>query len=149
MRALDRNKQPVYYRLYAGKTAAVDANGNRTGEYTLNYGNVAKVYGNVSAARGSADVAQFGIDLAYSRTLVLGDTATPISEDTPIWVGYGEVAAYGTGVSYSAGDVTVKDGKLQRYNGSTWDEEPYNYRVARVAKSINFTMIALREVDCR
>ena len=146
MRALDRNKQPFYYRLYTGKTDVVDTNGFKTGEKILTYGNATLEWGNVSAARGDVGIEQFGIDLSYSRTIVLGNTATPIAEDTTLWVGYGQVAAYGAGVSYSAGALAIKDGKIQRYDGTSWHDEPYNYRVSRVAKSLNSTTIAIREV---
>lgn len=146
MRTLDRNKRPFYYALYAGKTPYRDANGNRTGEKDIAYEPIRKGYGNISAARGSAGIAQFGIDLSYSRTIVLCGTRTSIAEDTTLWIGYGEVAEYGATVSYSAGDLALKDGTMKKYNGETWDSVPYNYRVVRVAKSLNFTMIAIREV---
>lgn len=147
MVALKRNAQPVYYRTFAGKTDVRDTNGNRTGEKQITYNAVACIYGNVSASRGTAEIEQFGIDLAYSKTVVFGLPVTAIDESTTLWIGYGRVAEYGTGVSYSAGDVAIKDGAIQRYDGTAWHIEPHNYRVARVAHSLNHTTLAIREVN--
>lgn len=117
MRELKRNRQKVYYALYAGVQEMTDSFGNYTGEYAPSYSDPVKVLMNVSAARGSADTEQFGIDTPYSKTLVTTDMNCPISEDTALWIGK-----------------SPADGE-------------HNYVVTRVAKSINSITIAVKEVD--
>ena len=60
MRCMVRNKTTFYYALYIGETEIVDEYGNRTGEFSLTYGNPMRVSGNVSAAQGEMQNRQFG-----------------------------------------------------------------------------------------
>ena len=119
MMCLAQNKQPLFYALYQDKTQIVDSNGNKTGQWNTSYSSPVEVWMNISAARGTADVEQFGINDSYTRTLVTDNVNCPISTDSVLWIG----------------------------NDPTSD--PYNYRVVRVAKSLNSSTYAIEEVSAK
>jgi len=120
MRALERNKQTIYYANYTGRSTITDSNGLKTGEYELTYSNPVKAKVNVSASRGQAEIDLFGTDLNYTNTIVT-DKDLGIDENSIIWVG------------------------KEAYQGSVIT--PHNYIVASVAKSLNFFVYAIRKVD--
>ena len=120
MRSLARNKQKIYYALYASKTEVVDEYGNKTGEYSVTYSTPVEYHINVSAARGTADVEQFGINANYTKTMVTNDMSCPITESSVLWVGKEAVV-----------DTVI---------------QPHNYVVVSVARSINSITYAIREV---
>ena len=62
MKALERNKQKIYYANYLGKTPITDEDGLLTGESELTYTDPVSVKVNVSAARGEAYIDMFGTD---------------------------------------------------------------------------------------
>ena len=124
MRALERNKQTIYYANYTGRSEITDENGLYTGETTALYTNPVEVKVNVSASRGQAEIDLFGTDLNYTNTIV-SDTDLGIDENSVLWVGKN---AY---ISTSATSVIT----------------PYNYIVASVAKSLNSVVYAIRKVD--
>lgn len=86
MRELKRNRRTIYYALYTGVQEVVDAYGNYTGEYAPSYATPVAMQCNVSAAKGSAEENQFGIDEAYTKTIVTTDMTCPIDVDTILWV---------------------------------------------------------------
>ena len=120
MTSLDLNKQKIWYSLYSGVTDIYDTNGDKTGEKEKVYYNPVPARMNVSAARGSAEVEAFGISEDYDRIITTSNVNCPIAEDTILWIG-----------------VTP---------GSTASSIPYNYRVVKVAKSINSVLYAVKEV---
>lgn len=120
MRALRRNKQLIFYCLYAGKVPVVDADGNETGEQEITYGVPVEMYCNVSPATGTNDVEQFGNDLDYDKVIVTDDIDCPIDETSVLVVD----------------DVPVYE------NGTV----NYDYIVRRVAKSLNSVSIAISKV---
>ena len=122
MMCLAQNKQKFYYAVYSGMSDTVDSNGNYTGAKTKTYGSPVEMWANISAARGDATVEQFGVDDNYSRTIVTDDLSCPIDTDSKLWIG--------TPAVDSGGNV------LQ-----------HNYRVVRVAKSLNSITYAIREVN--
>lgn len=120
MRTLNRNKQPLYYALYKGKTEYVDEYGNKTGEYIPQYETPVKVYMNISPARGNIALEQFGINTQYTHILVTDIMDCPISKDTVLWI------------------------------GKTPDNErtiPHNFVVKEIAKSLNSISYAISEVE--
>ena len=119
MLCLNRNKQAVWYSLYKGVTDVTDSNGYKTGEKTKTYDSPVKIMVNISASRGSAITEGFGVNEDYDRTIVTNDMTCPISETTRLWVD---------------ADPT----------GNTPD--PYDYKVVRVAKSLNSITIAISKV---
>lgn len=124
MRALERNKQTIYYANYSGRSEITDENGLYTGETTALYTNPVAVKVNVSASRGQAEIDLFGTDLNYTNTIV-SDTDLGIDENSVLWV---DKNAY---ISTSTTSVIT----------------PYNYIVASVAKSLNSVVYAIRKVD--
>ena len=111
------NKRPLWYALYQGKTQIEDEHGNKTGQWNTSYSSPVAVEMNISAAKGSSDVEQFGINENYSRTIVTDDMSCPINTDSVIWI------------------------------DADPDTDPYNYRVVRVAKSLNTIVYAIQEVS--
>lgn len=87
MKSLSRNKQAIYYALYAGKTEEYDENGDFTGEYTTSYSSPVELLINVSPARGSADVDIFGINESYTKTMLTSDMNCPIDITSRLWIG--------------------------------------------------------------
>lgn len=87
MKALARNKRPVWYALYTGKTAVTDEDGNKTGEYALTYSTPVSKPMNVSGERKYVSVEPFGIEADYECVLLTDDINCPIDETSAIWIG--------------------------------------------------------------
>lgn len=121
MRALKRNKRPVWYCLYQGETELTDSDGNYTGETGVTYAAPVQVLANVSPATGQSNLEMFGNLTDYDRVIVSDDTTLPIDENTVLFI-----------------DSTPTTGA---------GEYGYDYIVRRVAKSINSIAIAVRKVD--
>ncbi len=115
MRCLRRNKIPIYYAKYLGKTALQDAAGNYTGDYEETYTTPEELMANVSIANGETTIDEYGNNEAYSKTIVLSDPDFPIDEETVFWI-----------------DRTPTQGN-------------YDYRVKRVAKSLNSLRVWLEK----
>ena len=121
MRALERNKQNIYFANYTGRSVITDDDGLETGEYELTYTQPTSVKVNVSASRGEASLDLFGTDLNYSNTIV-SDKDLGIDENSILWVGK---------EAYASASVIT----------------PHNYKVVSVAKSFNSIVYAIRKVD--
>ena len=121
MRALERNKQNIYFANYTGRSVITDENGLETGEYELTYTTPTSAKVNVSASRGEASLDLFGTDLNYSNTIVT-DKDLGIDENSILWVGK---------EAYASASVIT----------------PHNYKVVSVAKSLNSVVYAIRKVD--
>ena len=119
MKALRRNKQKIYYANRIGSSELTDEFGDGTGEMLPEYTEAKPIYCNVSASRGIADSEIFGINLDYTKTLTFGTSNVPITEESVLWIGKKPDAEW-----------TVK----------------YNYVVKAIAQSLNFTVIAVKEV---
>ncbi len=119
-----RNKTTFYYALYIGETEIVDEYGNRTGEFSLTYGNPMRVSGNVSAAQGEMQNRQFGESERYDKVIVLDDRNAPIDEHSILWVD-----------------------TLPHLNDDGSTDTPHDYIVRRIAKSLNGVSIAIGKVD--
>lgn len=116
MRALERNKQPIYYALFEGKTPIVDEYGNSTGEYRISYGAPIPYRLNVSAARGEYETRLFGEMEDYDKVLVTDDLSLPIVETSVLWI------------------------------DTLDTEKPHDYVVKKVARSLNSISIAVSKV---
>lgn len=92
--------------------------GNFTGEYAPEYSEPVRALMNVSAAKGAADIEVFGMDTPYTHLLVTDDMDTPFDTESIFWMG-----------------------------NSPETGAPHNFRVQRVARSLNHVTIALSEVD--
>lgn len=92
--------------------------GNFTGEYAPEYSEPVRALMNVSAAKGAADIEVFGMDTPYTHLLVTDDMDTPFDTESIFWI-----------------------------EDSPETGAPHNFRVQRVARSLNHVTIALSEVD--
>nr|DAG07854.1 MAG TPA: hypothetical protein [Caudoviricetes sp.] len=79
---------------------------------------------NVSAARGSLDDEHFGINADYDRTITSCDRNLGIDEASVLWI-------------EKAPEIAP--------DGST--DTPWDYVVAKIARSINSTTIAIKKVS--
>ena len=86
MRALERNKQTIYFANFTNKTKIYDSNGLYTGQFEITYSEPKKAKVNISASRGEAYVELFGTDLNYTNTIVT-DKDLGIDENSIIWIG--------------------------------------------------------------
>lgn len=122
MKAMERNKSTFYYLLYDGKEPVRDAQGLETGEEKVKYKAAVSMRANVSAASGTAQVEQFGNLVSYDKVIVTEDLSCPMDENTVLFID-----------------------KAPEY-----DEEGsplYDYRVKRVATSINSISYAVEKVS--
>ncbi len=116
MRALVRNKVPFYYALYEGSTEIM-RNGLHTGEYGNSYSTPTLTYGNISAGTGNSDSELYGLSPSdYDKVIVMDEVAIPLTESSILWVD----------------------------NLDT--DEPYDYIVKRIARSLNSVSIAIKKV---
>ena len=117
MRTVKRNKRPVAYAFYQGVTELTDADGNLTGEYSVQYTAPVKALMNVSGGRGQADIALFGLTQTFGRTATTEDLDVPWNTETVMWI------------------------------ETDPDTEPFDYRVVAVSRTINQVVLALSEVE--
>lgn len=123
MRDLRRNERTFWYANYTGDEEILSG-GKRTGQRSVKYGNPVKASANISAARGSLDDEHFGINADYDRTITTCDGSIAISDSSVLWI----EKAPGIGA-----------------DGAT--STPWDYVVAKIAKSINGTTIAVKKVS--
>ena len=117
MRVVQRDKRTVWYAFYDGVTEIVNNDGEYTGEYEVKYTTPVKARMNVSGGRGAADVAMFGFDSRYARSIVTEDLNTPFNTETVFWI------------------------ETDPAN------QPHDYRVVGVSRTINQVVIALEQVE--
>lgn len=117
MRTQVINRTPFYYALYEGKTPATDEEGYYTGEDEITYSDpVRYTLGTISPATGMSNTEQFGNLENYDKVIVTADMSCPIDENSVLWI----------------------DEKCS--------DNPYDYIVKRVSKSINGISIAVAKV---
>lgn len=136
MRVVNRNRRPVAYAFYEGTTELTDENGNFTGELQVNYSEPVRALMNVSGGRGQANVRLFGIGSEFDRTIVTDDLETPFSTDTVFWIETDPAYAAVSGEAIAGLSAAGK-----RHDGE------FDYRVVRVARTINQVVLGLTEVD--
>ena len=127
MRALLRNKVPFYYALYEGEKELIDEYGNATGQYAILFGKPQKGFANISTAQGTTETLAFGDNVSYDKALIFDFSCPPllnISESSVLWID-----------------------KLPDIKEDGTTDTPYDYTVAKVAKSLNSVSIAVRKVD--
>lgn len=124
MRLCERNLTTIHYALYNGMQPIYDADGNDTGRSEVAYENPVEIRASVSAARGYSDTEQFGVNLDYEKTVITTDMTCPIAETSVLWV----------------------DREPEIANdGST--NTPFDYRVVKVAKSLNYIAYAIKKAE--
>lgn len=124
MRNLIINKTKMYVLNYKGEENVVDDDGYLTGEKTIAYTQPILFNAHISGARGSSQVEMFGVDVAYDKTIIITKSEfdkLKITENSVFFVG-------------------IKP----TYDNTT---PLYNYRVSRIAETINEVAIALLKVN--
>ena len=129
MRCLNRNKQTFYYAPFLSITPVEDEYGNETGESKVLYGQPVRCEGNISAARGETVTRQFGEDVGYDRVIVMDDPDIPIDEYSVLWVDNSPMLK------------DMGDGHMK--------QDPWDYTVRKVARSLNSVSIAISKVPGR
>lgn len=117
MRELERNKRVVYYALFDKNEAILDEDGYETGEVRPSYLPPVELRINVSPSVGESATRQFGDVVDYDRTLVICDMSLPIDERTVFWI------------------------------DETDTTKSFDYKVKKVAKSLNSLLIAVKKVE--
>ena len=121
MRLLKRNLTTVYYCTYKDQTVIRDEDGYETGEPLIEYNAPVALKCNVSPAKGTAQTETFGNLESYDKVIVTDDMSCPIDENTVLFVDKAP--------SFQAGEPLG-----------------YDYKVYRVAKSLNLISIAISKV---
>ena len=121
MRLMRRNLSLIHYCLYEGKASLLDEDGYETGEDQLIYQPPVKLLCSVSPATGYAQVNMFGNLESYDKVLITDDMSCPIDENTVLFVDKKP--------EFHARGVPV-----------------FDYRVRRVAKSLNCISYAISKV---
>lgn len=135
MRGLKRNKIKLWYQLYDSHVPVYekDLDGNiildpatgqplLTGEYTVGYKEPVLFKANVSPARSDASTDPFGVNVEYDKTICSCDLALPIDELSMLFV----------------------DKSPQYDDSGNLCNEP-DYKVIKVAKSLNSLLIAIKK----
>lgn len=86
MRNLSRNESTIYYALYQSDEEATDADGLYTGDKVATYEAPVPIRASVSAARGTSDVDLFGVNISYTKTVIVDDMSCPIDEHSRLWI---------------------------------------------------------------
>ena len=127
MRNLKINQSKLYVLNYKGKTKTTDLSGNYTGEETITYDDPIMFMGHVSGARGSSQVEIFGTDVMYDKTVVITKAefeTLKINENSVFFID-----------------------KEPIYDATVTTMPLYNYRVSRIAETINEVAIAVKKVE--
>ena len=132
MRCLNRNKRKIWYALYKGKIEIADENGNRTGQYSIEYARPVSLMANVSPANGAATTQQFGINTAYSKVIVHENPDLGIDESSILWVDRKPKFDISGNLAKDANDNEIT---------------PHDYIVSQIARSANSVSIAIKKVD--
>ena len=120
MKSLRRNKTKFWYCLFESKTPIYDEYDNETPESEIHYSDPVDVMANISPATGQSNVEQFGNLEDYDKVIVTTEDL-PIDENSVLFID--------------------KDPEFGD------DGEPlFDYKVRRVAKSLNSLSIAVSKV---
>lgn len=121
MKLMKRNLVPVYYCLYDHKQPQTDNDGYETGEEQVFYKPPVRLQCSVSPATGYAQVSMFGNLESYDKVLITDNMSCPIDENTVLFID-----------------------KKPEFNSE--GVPLFDYRVRRVAKSLNCISYAIGKV---
>lgn len=119
---LYRNKRTFWYCTYLGKEELLDEWGNRTGELRMVYGEAVECMANISPASGNAQTEMFGNLENYDKVI------SPLPVDFPL----------------TENDVLFIDKSPEYDEGGN---PKYDYKVRRIARSLNYTAVAVSKVN--
>ena len=117
----------MYVLNFKAKTKTMDSDNQYTGEETITYDDPIEFKAHVSGARGSSQVEMFGTDTMYDKTIVMSKCKFKklnITENSVFFIDKEPVY-----------DTTITTMPL------------YNYRVSRIAETINEVAIAVKKVE--
>lgn len=125
MHTLNRNRVELWYSLKTGEEEIRDENGLLTGEHRMTYSTPVKVRmsmaissgANNLGSQGMAELDPYGITTAYTHRMVTHDMGCPIDEESLIWI------------------------------RKTPEQGTHNFKVVRVARSLNHIIYYVKEVD--
>lgn len=86
MKLLRRNMRSIWYRLFQGQTAQIDADGFETGETTISYSDPFELSCSVSPASGDILADTFGTVETYDKVIITDDLSCPIDENSVLFV---------------------------------------------------------------
>lgn len=124
MRNLERNKRNLVALNYVGLTNDVDSEGNLTGEKTIIYSSELIFKAHISSAKGTTQIENFGVNADYDKTIII----TKREFDR---------------LGLDENSVFFID-KLPQYDSH--NNPLYDYRVKRIAQTLNEVAIALLKV---
>ncbi len=152
MRLLSRNRQPLWYANYKGKSEMIDEWGNSTGQYEITYSNPEKAMWNVNVVESDAEVEMFGVHAVDTIVITVNkaDMMPSLSKNSAVcgWTrcGMAECGAYAMNDEITETTVLWYDIKPDiDEDGKT--DTPHNYRIVGIRKSLNFAKIYARRVD--
>ena len=121
MRLLERNKRPVAYAGFVRSEKGVDGLGRLTGERVPVYSEVMFARVHVGVPSGDAAASPFGTDASYDRVLLMEEPL--VDENAVLWIDRDPDPG-------EDGMATV----------------PHDYRVKKVAPSLNWWAVAAEKV---
>ena len=124
MRNQKINQTPILYLNFVKVEKVKDSDGYYTGETKNTYTPTKKVMGHISGAKGSSQVEVFGTEIDYDKTLLI--TKSKFKE---------------TGITENS--VFFIEKKPSYENG----QPNYDYRVKKIAETINEVAIAIKKVS--
>lgn len=150
MQTVRRNQTKMLYSLYLSQSDVMDfyedEEGNRypipTGEKEPVFSTPQEMRANLSMSGGEAEAREYGLSVAdFSAIALYSLDAYPIVEGAYIWVNSPVI------YEYEGEEIEVDDGK----GGKVWTKAPLftsaDYKVVRVADSLNFTKVILKSVN--
>ncbi|MBQ0097907.1 MAG: hypothetical protein KBS62_03100 [Oscillospiraceae bacterium] len=82
-----RNRKTIYYAVCNGSSEIVDADGNKTSRYELQYSEQVKAKMSISPDNGIISSNGYGLADEYKRTMTTADMNCPITDNTKLWIG--------------------------------------------------------------
>jgi hypothetical protein len=156
---MKRNLKPIWYRLYLGKTAVTDSDGNETGDMEISYSDPVMLMCNVSPASGDAQAEMFGRLDDYDKVIITDQMDCPIDETSVLFVD--TAPEYGPAPEPDPEPEPEPQEEIPEGEEEPGDPEPdpepepepepvllnqYDYIVRRVAKSLHHISYAVSKV---
>lgn len=123
MRALNRNKQTVWWASYLSKTEILDEYDNPTGQYQITYSTPRKANWNVSYVESDAEVQMFGIHSKDALRIVADKKGFSLNESSILWFGKNPPSPYSS------------------------TSPKHNYAIAGIRPSLNEMVFYAKRVD--
>lgn len=145
MRLLERNKQTLWFANPASSTWRTDANGLKTGEKGITYGEQKSARMSIAISSGAnnlgsqglAELEEFGIDTGYTHRASTEDMNCEMGEESIVW--------YGIPHEQIVEEQIQVDGEMKTVQ--TTVPTKHNFQVVRVARSLTHLIYYLKEVD--